>query len=142
MRRGSPTSVGFFHSTTARTTRAFSLELAMTKITGDAVALVSKYTRFDPANPEKTAADEFSIVSKDSLTKEGALLDEWAKDGYIMVGTARIEIELLPAKEMTAKAVSTLRKQKEQVLATAQAEATRIEGQIQSLLAIEHVSAA
>ena len=114
----------------------------MTKITGDAVALVSKYTRFDPANPEKTAADEFSFVSKDSLTKEGALLDEWAKDGYIMVGTARIEIELLPAKEMTAKAVSTLRKQKEQVLATAQAEAIRIEGQIQSLLAIEHVSAA
>ena len=113
----------------------------MTKITGDAVALVSKYTRFDPANPEKTAAADFTIVSKDNLTKEGSLRSHWAKDGYIMVGTARIEIELLPAKEMTEKAVSTLRKQKEQVLATAQAEATRIEGQIQSLLAIEHVSA-
>ena len=111
----------------------------MTKITGDAVALVSKYTRFDPANPEKTAADEFSIVSKDSLTKEGALRAHWAKDGYILVGMARIEIELLPQKEITTKAVATLRQQKEQVLATAQAEATRIEGQIQSLLAIEHV---
>ena len=63
-------------------------------------------------------------------------------DGYIMVGMARIEIELLPQKEITTKAVATLRQQKEQVLATAQAEATRIEGQIQSLLAIEHVSAA
>ena len=111
----------------------------MTKITGDAVALVSKYTRFDPANPEKTAADEFSIVSKDSLTKEGALHAHWAKDGYILVGMARIEIELLPQKEITTKAVATLRQQKEQVLATAQAEATRIEGQIQSLLAIEHI---
>ena len=114
----------------------------MTKITGSMVVLVSKYTRFDPANPEKTAADEFSIVSKDVLTKEGELLDEWAKDGYIMVGKAHIEIELLPQKEITTKAVVTLRQQKEQVLATAQAEATRIEGQIQSLLAIEHVSAA
>ena len=111
----------------------------MTKITGDAVALVSKYTRFDPANPEKTAADEFSIVSKDSMTNEGALRADWAKDGYILVGMARIEIELLPQKEITTKAVATLRQQKEQVLATAQAEATRIEGQIQSLLAIEHV---
>ena len=59
-----------------------------------------------------------------------------------MVGKAHIEIELLPQKEITTKAVATLRQQKEQVLATAQAEATRIEGQIQSLLAIEHVSAA
>ena len=112
----------------------------MTKITGDAVALVSKYTRFDPANPEKTAAYEFSIVGKDSLTKEGVLRANWAKDGYVMVGMARIEIELLPQKEITTKAVATLRQQKEQVLATAQAEATRIEGQIQSLLAIEHVA--
>ena len=57
-------------------------------------------------------------------------------------GMARIEIELLPQKEITTKAVATLRQQKEQVLATAQAEATRIEGQIQSLLAIEHVAEA
>lgn len=113
----------------------------MTKITGDAVALVSKYTRFDPANPEKTAAADFTIVSKDSLTKDGALRAHWAQDGYILVGMARIEIELLPQKEITTKAVATLRQQKEQVLATAQAEATRIEGQIQSMLAIEHTPA-
>lgn len=114
----------------------------MTKITGDAIALVGKYTRFDPENPEKTAAGEFSIVSKDNLTKEGVLRAHWANDGYILVGMARIEIELLPQKEITTKAVVTLRQQKKQVLAAAQAEATRIEGQIQSLLAIEHVSAA
>jgi len=114
----------------------------MTKITGNAVVLVSKYTRFDPANPEKTAAHEFTLVGKDNLTKEGALRANWAKDGYILVGMARIEIELLPQKEITTKAVATLRQQKEQVIATAQAEATRIEGQIQSLLAIEHVAEA
>lgn len=116
------------------------MESAMKKITGDGVALVSKYTSFDPANPQKTAAADFTIVSKDNLTKEGALRSHWAKDGYIMVGTVHIEVELLPSKEITTKAVTTLRQQKEQVLATAHAEATRIEGQIQSLLAIEHVA--
>ena len=42
-------------------------------------------------------------------------------------------------KTNLTRAVASLRKQQKHVLATAQAEATRIEGQIQSLLAIEHV---
>lgn len=112
----------------------------MEKITGEAIALVSKYTRFDPAHPEKTPAHEFTLTGKDSLKKDGSLTGFWAKDGYLLVGTARIEIDLMPPKEVTKHAIVTLRQQKENVLAAAQAEATRIEGQIQSLLAIENTT--
>lgn len=111
----------------------------MQKITGEAIALVSKYTHFDPAHPEKTEAADFALINRSCLNKDGDLNRSWSKDGYIMVGTAAIEITLFPKKEVTNRAVASLRKQQKHVLATAQAEATRIEGQIQSLLAIEHV---
>lgn len=112
----------------------------MQKITGEAVALVNKYTRFDPAHPEKTQAADFLIFNRSCLNEDGSLNARWSKEGYVMVGTAAIEITLLPKKEVTSRAVASLREQKAHVLATAQAEATRIEGQIQSLLAIEHVA--
>ncbi len=60
----------------------------------------------------------------------------WAKQGYIQIGIANVEIEFMNRDEMTTNAVSALRKQKESVLAEAQAEATRIDGEIQNLLAI------
>ena len=108
----------------------------MQKITGEGVALISKYTAFDPAHPEKTPAAEYTIVSKSCLTKDGALRANWASDGYIMVGTTNIEITMFPREVVTSRAIATLKAQKEAVLAKASAEATRIEGQIQSLLAI------
>ena len=107
----------------------------MTKIQGEAVVLVSKYTRFNPAKPDETPAHEFSLVAPSSL-ENGTLQGHWAKDGYVHVGMARIEIDLMPQQEMTQQAVASMRKQKEMVLAAAQAEATQIEGRIQSLLAI------
>lgn len=108
----------------------------MTKIQGEAAVLASKYTRFNPAKPEETPAHAFHLVAPSSLDESGALQDGWAKDGYVHVGMARIEIDLMPQQEMTQQAVAAMRKQKEMVLAAAQAEATQIEGRIQSLLAI------
>lgn len=107
----------------------------MTKITGKAAVLVGKYTRFDPANPTATAAHQFTLVGPESVEDE-KVAGHWARDGYIQVGTADIDITLLPHKQMMTSAVASLRKQKEAVIATAQMEATKIEAQIQSLLAI------
>ena len=108
----------------------------MQKIIGDGVALIGKYTKFDPSHPEKTDAAEFTFLPKTCLEDDGSLSAFWVKDGYIMVGTANIEITMLPQKDVTSRAIATLKAQKEDVLAKARAEATRIEGQIQSLLAI------
>ena len=108
----------------------------MTKITGDAVALVSKYTRFDPSNPAATEVSQFTFVDARALDESGKLTGFWAAEGYIYAGHAAIEVRLLPQADITARAVETLKQQKMQVLADAQAKATQIEGQIQSLLAI------
>ncbi|MFN3731326.1 hypothetical protein [Comamonas testosteroni] len=108
----------------------------MPKITGEAVVIVGKYTGFNPAKPEATPAHAFQFAGPNSLDESGALSSVWANDGWVVVGKARIEIDLIERDTMTANAVATLRKQKEAVIAAAQMEATRIEGQIQSLLAI------
>ena len=108
----------------------------MTKITGEAIALISKYISFDPANPEKTEARDFIFADPGSLDENGNLGGCWAKDGYMYVGRAKIEVELLPQKEVLTHAVASLQKQKTQILADAQAAVTGIERQIQSLLAI------
>lgn len=108
----------------------------MKKDTETAVVLISKYTRYDPANPQKTAAHDFLFVGLEHLDEGGSLKETWANDGYVFVGHAKIEIEFLPQKDVTASAVASLKKQKKKVLADAQAKATEIEQQIQSLLAI------
>lgn len=108
----------------------------MPKITGEAVVMVGKYTSFNPAKPDETPAYGFHFSGPQSLDEFGELNSTWASDGWVVVGKARIEIDLIERDTMTANAVSSLRKQKAAVLATAQAEATHIESQIQSLLAI------
>ena len=108
----------------------------MPKITGEAVVLVGKYTNFNPAKPEETPAHGFHFSGPETLDESGELRSIWAQDGWVNVGKARIEIELIDRDTMTSNAVASLRKQKESVIAAAQMEATRIEGQIQSLLAI------
>lgn len=112
--------------------------MSKTFIKGRAIALVSKYTNFDPAKPEETPAHAFTLVDEESLGKDGVLSAFWAKDGYVMVGHAEITVELIDRKTMTAGAVQSLRAEKSRVLAEAQREATRIEERIQSLLAIEY----
>ena len=112
-----------------------------TVIKGRAIALVSKYTDFDQANPEKTPAHAFMLVSERSVNDDGELDRFLSKDGYVMVGTAEITVTLLGRKSMTAGAVKSLRAEKARILAEAQREATRIEERIQSLLAIEYEAA-
>lgn len=104
-------------------------------ITGRAPALIDKYTSFDPAEPTRTRADQFVFVDP-YYVKEGKLDPGWTKDGYRLVGWADITVTLMPHEEMLQAAVESLREQKTAVLAQAQAEATRIEGEIQKLLAI------
>lgn len=109
----------------------------MKQITGTGVAMIDKYTRFDPKTPEKTEAAAFHIFTEGvTLNKDGSLKASWAKDGYIMVGKAQITIDLLPAKDVTKHAVAALQEQRKVVQANAAAECTRIDAQIQSLLAI------
>lgn len=108
----------------------------MPKITGEAVVMVGKYTSFNPAKPDETPAYGFHFSGPQSLDEFGELRSILAQDGWVNVGKAHIEIELIDRDTMTSNAVASLRKQKESVIAAAQMEATRIEGQIQSLLAI------
>lgn len=103
------------------------------RFTGIKHVAVDQYSWFDPANPEKATFDTFILVSP---AEDGSFGSYWATQGYIQVGTAKVEIELMPRDEVTNGAVASLRKQKESVMAKAQMEAMRIESQIQSLLAI------
>lgn len=57
------------------------------------------------------------------------------------LGKATITVEIPDEEAIKAGLVDTLRKEKERVLAEAQAQATRIESKIQSLLALEHTPA-
>ena len=107
-------------------------------VTGRAPVAVSKYSCFDPANPTKSKVADFAYLGDYSLKKDGTLKADWAKDGYRLVGHADITITLMPQDDMITSAVATLREQKTAVIAAAQAEATRIEGEIQKLLAIAY----
>jgi hypothetical protein len=103
------------------------------RITGTKIVAIDKYSRFDPSNPAGARFEDFSLSTP---TEEGVMGEYWMREGYIQVGTAKVEIELMPRKEVTAGAVASLRKQKDALLAKAQLEATQIEQQIQNLLAI------
>ena len=56
--------------------------------------------------------------------------------GYSKVGTAEVTITLHDPDDLIANKVEALRAEKQQTLADAQAKATRLERQIQQLLAI------
>ena len=102
----------------------------MTTITGSAKALVSKHTAFDPAHPEKTPAHMFSMVDPRND------LEWFSREGYIEVGTAQITVELFSRDQTITNVVASLRAVQQKVRAEAEAEATRLETQIQQFLAI------
>ena len=54
------------------------------------------------------------------------------------MGWAAISIQIMPTKTMLQSAVEGLQAEKEAILADAHAQATRIEGEIQKLLAISY----
>jgi hypothetical protein len=55
---------------------------------------------------------------------------------WIAVGTAEITVTLKPRDEMTVETIAALRKAQSLLLAKAQAESNRIDGEISKLLAI------
>lgn len=107
-------------------------------ITGRAAVCVTKYTSFDLSAPDKTPIHAFSFLDPRYVDEAGTLDKSWAKDGWRLVGWAAISIQIMPTKTMLQSAVTALKAEKEAVIATAQAEATRIEGEIQKLLAITY----
>lgn len=111
-----------------------------TTITGKAVVLVSKYTSFDLECPEKTEAHKF-MFHHEQVLKDGVLDPSWAGDGYRHVGFAELTVNILPRQDMLHAAVGALKAEKQNVIATAEREATRIESEIQKLLAISYDAA-
>ena len=58
--------------------------------------------------------------------------------GWAKAGTAQVTVDLLEDDAILAEMVAGLRAKRKSILAEARAEATKIDDQIQSLLAIEH----
>lgn len=63
------------------------------------------------------------------------------EQGYTHIGTATIEVNVFDQKEIVANKVDALREEIKATRAKATAKCTEIEGQIQSLLAIEYTPA-
>lgn len=61
--------------------------------------------------------------------------------GYSLVGTAEVTLTIADPDDLIANKVAALKAEKAQTLADAEAKATRIERQIQQLLAITHEGA-
>lgn len=62
--------------------------------------------------------------------------------GYSLVGTAEVTLTIADPDDLIGNKVQALRAEKQQTLADAQAKATRLESQIQQLLAITNGVAA
>lgn len=60
----------------------------------------------------------------------------WIDQGYTLVGTVDVEFHPMEVKDMVSNKVDALRKQAESIRAEATAKVTRIEAQVQTLLAI------
>jgi hypothetical protein len=62
--------------------------------------------------------------------------------GHVIVGTAEIDVELLPPDQIVGNAVLALRAQAAEIRAKATREVMELEGKVQQLLAIENGVAA
>lgn len=91
------------------------------------------------------ASNYCAFTPEDYATKDGHTLGQglayWPTsysidNGFSKVGTAEVTITLHDPDDLIANKVEALRAEKQQTLADAQAKATRLESQIQQLLAI------
>ena len=73
------------------------------------------------------AVDAFNISAAD--------MSEY---GWARAGTAQVTVDLLDDSAILAGTIASLRAQRKKILAEAHASATKIDGEIQSLLAIEN----
>lgn len=89
---------------------------------------ISKYSELTPANIHN--------ASNEDLAKGTALFAFNGPKEWTRVGTAQVTFSLDCYQDMVASKVQALCAEQKEVLAEAQATSTRIEEQIQSLLAI------
>lgn len=106
-------------------------------IQGEALALVSQWSNFDPRHPEKGQVPiDFTFVGMHHLV-DGRLGHAWSEN-YALAGTATIVVSLHGYEQITANRIAQLQAERAKILAEAQAKATEIDRRIQSMLAIEH----
>lgn len=90
-------------------------------------------TEFSTVTPEQLTAGSNGLIHSLSFS-----CFDMAPCGWTLVGEAEISVTLADVDTIVQSKVQALRSQKETVLAEAQARVTRLDAQIQSLLAIEY----
>lgn len=105
----------------------------MTTITGKASVWISQYSPITPEEIQSGAANVagFTFFGID---------DDMSSHGYTRVGVANITIDAEDGKTIIANKVDALRAEATAIRAEATAKVTRIESQIQNLLAISYDS--
>lgn len=107
----------------------------MRTITATLTAYATEYCSLTPQDYAEKAGQ--AIAERLSFARFGAVPKGWS-----VVGTAEVTITLPDADTLIANKVEALRAEKGKVMAEAGAAVTRIERQIQQLLAITHEVAA
>lgn len=96
-----------------------------------------------------SAVDSLSFCPSNIIPENGYAIDSWrvveqdglrirVPAGWTFAGLADVTLRLTDMNGLVAEKVESLRAKRVEVLAKAQAEATQIERQINTLLAIEH----
>jgi len=88
------------------------------------------------ASPNRLQTPEALEQVVTYYTPPGSSIEYWESNGYTLVGTATITVEIADESAIYAAKVESLKAAKTQILAEAQAKATAIEGEIQKLLSI------
>ena len=95
-------------------------------------AYLTKYGSLHGADLHKAKPDD---LASGLFFSDGVWADE--DPDYLLVGTAEITVSLKPREDVVKNQIAVLRKQQSDIRAMAEKESTRIEQQINSLLAIE-----
>ena len=103
----------------------------MTTITGTVKAWATPYSNFDPRALDKTTPSMLAFTDADMATH-----------GYTLVGEAEITVKLMDHDTIIGNKVDALRAEAANIRAEATMKCTRIEEQINQLLAIEYTPAA
>lgn len=90
----------------------------------------------------KTEEYDDAFLRKILVFKSESDSEHYKSDpSWLHVGSTEVTTTIIEGEELTAERVAGLRAQVKSIRAEAEARATAIEGEIQKLLAIEHVTA-
>lgn len=103
----------------------------MPTITGKAIAILSKYNNLDKDGMPNNIDDPYYV-----RVNENGDYSFWTKDGYTIIGEAEITINVFDKKQIVKNKVAALRIEVSKIRADSQMAVTRIESQINDLLAI------